>query len=207
VVRVTILLTKEVVMKRESFFTSLLLLLLISPFTGLAQDKAIPQSPAGADYLIGPGDVLSISVWKDESLTLNVPVRPDGKISFPLIGEVIAGGKPVSRLKEEIEKRITRYVPEPTVSVGVQAINSLLVYVIGRVNSPGRFVLNTNINVLQALAMAGGCNSFANKNDIKIFRESEKGTQILEFRYDDVTGGRRLEENVTLRRGDVIVVP
>jgi polysaccharide export outer membrane protein len=183
------------------------LFLLLIPFAAMAQDKAAPQPPPVAEYLIGPGDVLSISVWKDESLTQTIPVRPDGKISFPLIGEIMAGGKSVSQVKEEIEKKITRYVPEPVVSVGVQAINSLLVYVIGRVNNPGRFVLNTNINALQALAMAGGCNSFANKNDIKIFREGQGGTQILKFRYDDVTDGTHLEENVTLHRGDIIVVP
>jgi polysaccharide export outer membrane protein len=207
VVRVTIRFTKEVVMKREFFFTSLLLLLLFTPLTGQAQDKTVPQRPAASDYLIGPGDVLFISVWKDEALTQSVPVRPDGKISFPLIGEILAGGKTITELQKEIEQKIARYIPEPNLTIGIQAINSLLVYVIGRVNSPGRFVLNTNINVLQALAMAGGCNSFASRNDIKIFRESQGRTQILEFRYDDVTGGRRLEENVTLRRGDVIVVP
>jgi len=174
-------------------------------FAAEKKTAAVP-SPDSA-YTIGPGDVLSISVWKDESLTRNVPVRPDGKISFPLIGEITAGGKSVSQLKKEIEKKISPYVPQPTLSVGVQAVNSLLVYVIGRVNKPGLFVLNTNINVLQALAMAGGCNSFAKKNDIKIFRKQEGRTRIMEFRYDDVTDGKHLEQNVTLRRGDVIVVP
>jgi polysaccharide export outer membrane protein len=192
---------------KRNLLCACLLLALLTPFTGSAQDKAAPQSTSVADYLIGPGDVLFISVWKDESLTQNVPVRPDGKISFPLIGEIIAGGKSVNQLKEEIEKKIARYVPEPILSVSVREINSLLIYVIGRVNNPGRFVLNTNINVLQALAMAGGCNSFANKNDIKIFRESQGGTRILEFKYDEVVRGKGLEENVTLRRGDVIVVP
>jgi polysaccharide export outer membrane protein len=194
---------------KKGFITALLVsLLTLTTLSAPAAEKAAAvPSPMVADYLIGPGDVLYISVWKDESLTRNVPVRPDGKISFPLIGEIIAGGKSVSQLKEEIEKKISPYVPSPTVSVGIQAINSLLVYVIGRVNNPGRFVLNTNINVLQALAMAGGCNSFANKNDIKIFREEQVRTQILEFKYDDVTRGEHLEQNVTLRRGDVIVVP
>ena len=193
-------------MKKTAVLTFFFLLLLF-PLAGSAQEQTSSSASGAADYRIGFGDILYISVWKDESLTRSVPVRPDGKISFPLIGELTAGGKSVNQLKEEIEKKISRYVPQPTVSVGVQAINSLLVYVIGRVNNPGRFVLNTNINVLQALAMAGGCNSFANTNDIKVFRETPAGKKILEFRYEDVTRGKRLEQNVTLQRGDVIVVP
>ena len=193
---------------KKKLLALIILVLAMAPLSAAAAEKkaaAIP-SPEAA-YIIGPGDVLTISVWKDESLTRNVPVRPDGKISFPLIGEITAGGKSVSQLKKEIEKKISPYVPQPTLSVGVQAINSLLVYIIGRVNNPGRFVLNTNINVLQGLAMAGGCNSFAKRNNIKIFRKHQGRTRILEFRYDDVTGGKHLEENIILQRGDVIVVP
>jgi polysaccharide export outer membrane protein len=159
------------------------------------------------DYVLGPGDVLDISVWKDDALSKLVTVLPDGKISFPLIGEVIAGGKSIGQLRIELKKSLSRYVPDLNLSVVVTQINSMLVYVIGRVNSPGRFALNTKINVLQALAIAGGLNPFAKRGKIKIFREEKNGTQIFPFDYDDVTKGNDLRQNIRLRRGDVVVVP
>ena len=161
----------------------------------------------GDDYLIGPGDILDISVWKEEALTKLVTVLPDGKISFPLIGDIDAAGKTVASLGNELNKKIEQYVPDPNLSVVVQQVNSMLIYIIGRINHPGRFVLNTNINVLQALSMAGGLNPFAKKNKILIFREKNKKTTIFKFRYDDVSKGENLEQNIMLKRGDIIVVP
>ncbi len=161
----------------------------------------------GDDYLIGPGDILDISVWKEEALTKLVTVLPDGKISFPLIGDIDAAGKTVASLGNELNKKIERYVPDPNLSVVVQQVNSMLIYIIGRINNPGRFVLNTNINVLQALSMAGGLNPFAKKNKILIFREKNDKTTIFKFRYDDVSKGENLEQNIMLKRGDIIVVP
>jgi len=160
-----------------------------------------------ADYLIGSGDMLDISVWKDEALTRSTVVLPDGKITFPLIGDVVAAGKTVAGLKQELTQRLTRYVPDLVLSVEVKQSNSLLVYVIGRVNSPGRHVLNTRINVLQALAMAGGFNPYASRDRVKIFRQVDGKTLIFPFRYTDVIDGERLFENIELQRGDVIVVP
>ena len=160
-----------------------------------------------ADYVIGQGDVLIISVWKDEALTREVAVLPDGTISFPLIGSVTAAGKTVGELKRDIEGRIKRYVPDPVLTVAVKNVNSMFIYVIGRVNNPGRFVLNGTVNVLQALATAGGLNPFADNNGIKIFRIEGGSTSILKFRYNDVTKGKHLEQNIMLKRGDVIVVP
>lgn len=162
---------------------------------------------ADPDYQIGPGDLIEIAVWKDEALTKTVNVLPDGKINFPLIGEVTAGGKTVASLKEELTQRLTRYVPDLVLSVEVKQANSMLVYVIGRVNNPGRLVLNTQISVLQALAMAGGFNPYASKNRVKIFRQDNGQTNMLPFHYTDVIEGKRLMENIVLRRGDVIVVP
>jgi polysaccharide export outer membrane protein len=161
----------------------------------------------GDDYLIGPGDILDISVWKEEALTKLVTVLPDGKISFPLIGDIDAAGKTVASLRNELSKKIERYIPDPNLSVVVQQVNSMLIYVIGRVNHPGRFALNANINVLQALSMAGGLNPFAKKNKILIFREKNDKTTIFKFRYDDVSKGENLEQNIMLKRGDIIVVP
>jgi len=166
------------------------------------------EAETGEDlYLIGPGDVLDISVWKDESLTRTCVVRPDGSISFPLIGTVRAADRTASELKADIENKLRRYVPELTLSVEIREIRSLVVYVIGRVNNPGRFLLATDINVLQALAAAGGLNPFANRNDIKVFRQGVEETTIFPFQYDDVIEGKRLEQNIYLKRGDVVVVP
>lgn len=172
-----------------------------------------PEMPAGAeaalkmDYLIGPGDVLDISVWKDEALTRTCVVRPDGMISFPLLGELRASDRAPSELREEIQKKLSRYVPDAILSLEIRQVNSLVVYVIGKVNAPGRFVMNSNIEVIQALAAAGGVTPFAKQNRIKIFRHGEDETTIYPFEYDEVLGGRRLEQNIRLKRGDVVVVP
>lgn len=167
---------------------------------------AIPVLP-GQDYVIDPGDVLEISVWKDEALSKVVTVLPDGKFAFPLIGEIVARGKTVLQLQNELAAKITAFVPEPVVTVVVQQAASMLIYVIGKVNSPGRFSLNADVDVLQVLAIAGGFNPFAKRNKVKIFRRSGDKTDIFEFKYDEVSKGNKLEQNIKLRKGDVIVVP
>ncbi len=182
---------------------------------GSSKASAAPGKTAGEpllvksdrDYLIGPGDVLEIAVWKDEALTKTPVVRPDGKISFPLIGELIAEGKTVAQLKKEIEGNLSRYVPDVDLHVNVQQINSMIIYVIGKVNNPGRQILNSQLNVLQVLATAGGLNPFAKRGSIKIFRQEGSKTRILDFDYDSVIEGKRLEQNILLLRGDVVVVP
>lgn len=170
---------------------------------GAASDVALPSKT----YLIGAGDVLSISVWKEEALTMDVVVQPDGKIVFPLIGTVVVAGKSPDVVKKEITAIIKSYVPDPILTVSVRQINSLTIYVVGKVNQPGHFVLNANVNVLQALAMAGGLNSFADGSKIKILRETPTGTKIFHFDFDDVAKGKHLKQNIGLVRGDVIVVP
>lgn len=169
-----------------------------------SQPAAVPDR---GGYSIGPGDVLDISVWKDEALTRSCVVRPDGFISFPLIGDVQAAGKTSSKLKSEIEGRLVRYVPGLTLSLEIKQINSMIIYVVGKANAPGRFVLNCNVDVLQAIATAGGLNTFAKRNDIKIFRQEKYETTIFPFEYDKVVDGKRLEQNIQLKRGDVVVIP
>jgi polysaccharide export outer membrane protein len=159
------------------------------------------------DYLIGPGDVLDISVWKDEALTRSCVVRPDGAISFPLIGDIQATGKTPSQLKAEMAGKLDRYAPGVTLSLEVKQINSLIIYVIGKVNAPGRFIMNSNVNVLQAIAAAAGLNPFAKRNKIKVYRQGKNETIIFPFQYDEVIEGNRLEQNIRLLRGDVVVVP
>ena len=192
-------------MKRNFISIVCMVVILFSVSSLWAADQ--PQATATEDYTIGPGDVLDISVWNNEALTKLVTVLPDGKLHFPLIGEVEVGGKTLSVLEKELEKRIGTFVPDPNLSVMVQQVNSTLIYVIGKVNRPGRFALNTNINVLQALTMAGGLNAFAKRNKIKIFRETKGKTDIFKFEYDDVTEGKNLEQNIRLKRGDIVVVP
>lgn len=161
---------------------------------------------SGPGYQIGPGDVLDISVWKDEALSRSVVVLPDGTISFPLAGKVEVAGKTVQQVRDTMVKELGRYVPELELTIDVKQSNSMMVYVIGRVNAPGRQILNSNVTVLQALAMAGGLNPFANRNKIKIFRKEGEVKCVLNFRYNDVMDGN-LESNIELKRGDVIVVP
>ncbi len=174
-----------------------------------AAKPAVPVAPVDSTYLIGPGDILTISVWKDEALTKDVVVLPDGVISFPLLGLIKAADKTVAQLKTEIDEKISQYVSDPVLNVEVKQVNSMIVFVIGRLNlsGTGRLVLNANANVLQALAMAGGLNAFAKRNSIKIFRQEGGKTIIFPFHYDDVVEGKRLEENIELKRYDVIVVP
>ncbi|MDM8522632.1 polysaccharide biosynthesis/export family protein [Desulfococcaceae bacterium HSG8] len=171
-------------------------------------EQDLPEERFIQDYIMGPGDVLDISVWKNKDMSRTLTVLPDGKVAFPLIGEVIVAGKTVAQLKTELENRLSpRFILNPVLSVEIRQVNSMLIYIIGKVNHPGRFALNANINVLQALSMAGGLNVFAKRNEIKIFREEGRRTRIFEFRYDDVSYGENLEQNIRLRRGDVIVVP
>ena len=165
-----------------------------------------PKTETVADYAIGPGDILEISVWKNEALTRQVVVLPDGTISFPLVGRFTAGGKSVAQLMAEMEKKISRYVPEPELTIIVQQVNSMVVYVIGKVNRPGHIPLNRNISVLQALAMAGGLNIFADHTDIQVVRKSKTGTIIIPFNYKAVTEDNMMEGNIQLQRGDVVVV-
>jgi len=167
------------------------------------------ESPAVPDtgYRVGPGDVLNIEVWKDPVLTRAATVLPDGRIAYPLIGEIVAEGKTVSQLRKEIEGKLARYIQDAVITVEVRHMNSLQIYVLGRVNAPGRTILNSDINVLQALTIAGGPNAFANRSRIRIFRQEGGKTLVLPFDYDDVTAGKNLESNIQLRRGDVVFVP
>jgi polysaccharide biosynthesis/export protein len=173
---------------------------IVQPVTGRISSSA-------SDYIIGPGDMIGVSVWKDDNLTRTVVVLPDGKISLPLVGELVAEGKTVAQFKQEVEKALSRYTADSTVTVEVKQLNSMFIYVIGRVNSPGRQALVANTNVLQALAMVGGPNPFAKSSKIKIFRQHEGETAVYSFNYNDVMEGRHLETNIELKRGDVIIVP
>jgi polysaccharide export outer membrane protein len=163
--------------------------------------------PLPSDYRLGPEDVLHISVWKDESLTREVLIRPDGMISFPLAGDIQADGKTVEELKKELMSRLSAYIPDPVVSVAIIKVNSYKIYVIGKVNHPGEFLLGHPTNVMQALSLAGGLTPYASENKIKVIRRGTNGEKVHHFRYGDIKRGKELEQNIVLQRGDVVVVP
>ncbi len=158
-------------------------------------------------YGIQPGDVLTVSVWKEDGLQSEVLVRPDGGISFPLVGDVSAAGKTVQQLSALITERLTKYIPDPVVNVSIKALSGNNVYVIGKVNRPGVFPLTSYVDVMQALSMAGGANTFAALNDIKILRREGGRQSAIPFRYGDVESGKKLEQNIILKSGDTVVVP
>ena len=157
--------------------------------------------------MVKPGDGLEISVWKEPDLQGPVLVTPDGSFSFPLVGQVDARGKTVSELQQVITERLAKFISDPVVTVSVREIRGNKVYVIGQVNRPGEFIVNPRVDVMQALSMAGGTTPFAALGDIIILRRTDKGKTALPFRYNDVVRGKRLEQNIDLQSGDVVVVP
>jgi polysaccharide export outer membrane protein len=158
-------------------------------------------------YTIGPGDTLEISVWRDESLSREVIVPPDGVISFPLIGDINIIGMTVANLRKTVTKKLSDYVPDATVTVILKTFKSLRAFVIGKVKNPGMFSISLDTNVMQVLSMAGGLNPYASENNINILRQVKGGSVKIPFRYGEVLKGRNLEQNIILQRGDVIVVP
>src|SRR5262245_31781424 len=166
-----------------------------------------PPAVADASYLLGPEDVVKVSVWKDEHLTQEVVVRPDGMISFPLVGDIPAAGRTVEDVRLDLVKRLNKFVPNPHVSVLATKIQSYKIYVIGRVNKPGEFLVGHYTDVLQALSLAGGLTPYAAENDIKVIRRKDGEEVMFEFRYGDAKKGKDLKQNILLQRGDVVLVP
>jgi polysaccharide export outer membrane protein len=170
-------------------------------------DASFVQKAPG--YLIQPGDVLSISVWNEEELQREVTVRPDGGITFPLIGDLHASGKSIRDLRAEITKGLSTYIPEAAVSLNLKQVVGNKVNVLGQVKEPGEFILTSGTDVLQALSMAGGVTAFANHSKIKILRRDKKTQEqtVIPFNYKKVLKGRGLKQNILLQSGDTIVVP
>jgi polysaccharide biosynthesis/export protein len=180
--------------------------------------KPAAQPPANAEhtvksatddpnYVIGPQDVLDISVWHEPDLTRTVPVRPDGKISLPLLNDIQAGGLTPMALSHEITTDLKKFVSDPQVTVIVSAINSQRVYILGEVTRPGAYPLLPGMTVLQGLSSSGGFSQFAKTKNIYILRTTGDKSDKLPFNYKDVIAGRRPDENIVLKAGDTIVVP
>ncbi len=169
---------------------------------------AAKDAPAAEDaYALNPGDVLEISVWKEEGMQRDVLVLPDGKISFPLAGHIQAAGKSAEQVEKILAQRLKRYFPDPVITVTVKSVGGYTIFVIGQVRQSGRFFVGQPTDVLQALSLAGGFTEFADEDDIKILRREGGKQSILPFDYSDVEKGRELESNILLRSGDVVVVP
>lgn len=158
-------------------------------------------------YEIQPGDTLEISVWKEPDLLRQVMVRPDGGLSFPLIGDTRAAGMSVTELQDMISERLAKYIPEPVVTVSTTQIAGNKIYVIGQVARPGEFVANRRIDVVQALSVAGGMTPYASTNSIKILRRENGVLTAIPFRYGDIEKGKHLDQDIMLESGDVVLVP
>jgi len=158
-------------------------------------------------YLLQPGDMLEISVWKEDGLSRETMIAPDGYISFPLVGQIAAKGLTVAGLEAELAKRVSTFIPDPSIAVILKAASGSKFYVIGKVNRPGEFPLLAPTSVLQALSVAGGTSTFADYNGIRIIRSENGINKAIGFRYGDIEDGEQLEQSIQLQSGDVVVVP
>jgi len=188
-----------------------LLMFCVAPWAALAQgghgeeaNKGVSDSPA---YVIQPNDLLEIVVWGEPDISRTVLVRPDGRISLPLVQDIQASELTPVQLKEHMENRLKEYVDSPNVTVIIQAIQSYKVYVIGKIQNPGGIVVEKPITVLQALSLAGGFQEYADESGIHIVRTFGDQHRVFDFNYKDVIKGKKAEQNILLRSGDVVVVP
>jgi polysaccharide export outer membrane protein len=178
-----------------------------------AQAAASSRPPAAAaaevpaDYVIGPEDVLGVVFWREADLTVDVTVRPDGRVTLPMLGEMGAAGLRPQELQDRILAAAKKYVKDPNVAVVVRTINSMKVYVTGRVTTPGAQPLKGPLTAMQAIALAGGVTEYADAKNITILRLVNGRTQSYKFNYHDVARGKKLEQNIMLKPGDTVVVP
>lgn len=173
----------------------------------LGASAAGADAPVDETYTLQPGDVLDVSVWQEQTLQGSVLVRPDGAFTFPLAGEIEAKGKTIAQVTEQIRKRLVKYIPEPVVTVSVKQNTGNMIYVLGRVRQPGQFVMPRALDVMQALTLAGGLTPFADGEEIRVFRRVDGVQQTIPFNYDEVELGQNLEQNITLKAGDLVMVP
>ena len=184
-----------------------------SPVLAQEPETAVMEGCPGS-YIIGPADVLELAVWGNTDMTRTVPVRPDGKISLPLLNDVQAAGLTPMQLRDSVTKALVAYIPEPAVSVIVREIHSFKVTVVGEVKEPGRYELKDRATVLDVLAMAGGLNEYASRDRIVVLRQEQGTARQIPFAYDKLTtkngaknGSADLQDTVCVKPGDVIVIP
>jgi polysaccharide export outer membrane protein len=179
-----------------------------APTTAPVHDAATSaDKPHDDSFVIGNDDVLAINVWKEPDISRSIPVRSDGKISLPLVGEVQAAGLTPLKLEKDIAEKLKSYISEPEVTVMVQQVNSQKFNILGQVNKPGSYVIANSPTVLDAIALAGGFRDFAKKKAMYVLRHGASGEVRLAFNYKDVSQGKNMEQNVKLQPGDTIIVP
>jgi|GEM_PF-425019 len=175
---------------------------------GVLSAEEAGRAISADEYVIGSEDALEVLVWRNEMLSRpRIVVRPDGKISLPLIGEVHAAGFTALQLKEEIEKRLKEYQELPTVTVIVSEINSYYIYILGEIAKPGRYQLKSNISVLQAVTLAGGFTNWASPDSMVVLRRNGEKEEKIKVRYKKIISGSRPEDNIILKPGDTIIIP
>jgi polysaccharide export outer membrane protein len=180
----------------------------LAPLTAADKDdkKPLPEAPSlNTEYRLGPGDKLRIEVYKDAQLSQSLQVRPDGKITLPLLGDIEATGRTPIEMRDSITKSLKEYVTNPTVTVIVVEATTPLAYVMGEVNHPGAVNIQGSLTIIQALALAGGLKDFADPKNIQVLRQTPSGVQTIAFNYKDAL--RFPKAQIYLRPGDTVVVP
>jgi len=186
----------------------LLLLAGVASLAGSDPSSAEPQAAGWTGpFVLGEGDVISVFVWKNPALSTQVPVRPDGKISYPLIGEIKAAGLTIKQIGETITQELKKHIRGPQVTVMLKEVHSYRIYVLGEVMLPGVSELRGPVTVVQGIAMAGGFTPFASTRKIVIFNPSVNGGQRRLFNYRNFINGKEVEQNIVLRPGDTVLVP
>jgi polysaccharide export outer membrane protein len=180
---------------------------LLAGLLAFAVAGAASAQGVDSDYKLHAGDSITVSVWKELELQRKVIIRPDGRFSFPLAGEIQAAGRSADQVRVDIESKLTKYIPEAVVAVMVEDVSGNRIYVIGQVNKPGMYVMNPELTVLQALSLAGGSTPFAKLGNISVIRGTGTAQKTMPFRYDQVIEGKSLQQNITLQSGDVVLVP
>jgi polysaccharide export outer membrane protein len=182
-----------------------------TPATKPPTPPAATAAPAGVtppeDYVIGPDDQLTIMFWREKDMSSEVVVRPDGKITLPLLNEIMASGLTPEQLRLKITDEAKRYVEEPNATVVVRQINSRKIFVTGQVAKPGPYQLSAKTTVLQLISTAGGLNEYAKSSKISIMRTENGKTVRFLFNYKDVLDGKNLKQNIELKPGDTVIVP
>jgi polysaccharide export outer membrane protein len=211
-------------MKDKLFLQHILRIIILGIFlSGCAATSVSPPAPLPAptnstrpvvvtettkdDYIMGPEDVIEIAVWKEPDVSRVVSIRPDGKISLPLTGDIQAAGLTAEQLKGKIREALAGYMDEPNVSVTVQGINSLKIFIQGEVAAPGVYQLRSNCNILQAISLAKGFTEWAKKDRIVVFRKEGDKALSIPVNYEKILSGEDPAQNIILQRDDTIVVP
>jgi polysaccharide biosynthesis/export protein len=182
-------------------------ILILSDFCAAAEQPAAQPESGASRYLIGPDDLLNIFVWKEAELTQDVTVMPDGRMTYPLIGEIDAQGLTVTGLKDKIVEKLKNFISSPEVTVIVKESRSRRIYTIGSLTKPGPYQLQPSMTVLQALSMAGGFTEWADKKSIMIVRRDKNKEVMFRFNYPEFIAGKNLDQNILLEANDTIVVP